>query len=133
MDLAVAREALVGAWQLVAYADRDSVEAPWIETFGADPQGLIVYHHSGRMSVHVAAALGDEAAPWQYVGYFGLFEIESARQHDGRIQGLVLHHMEAAYPRELLDEGPARDFTLEGDELMLGDGLTARRTLRRVE
>ena len=132
MDLAVAREALIGAWRLVAYADRDSVEVPWIETFGTDPQGLIVYHPSGLMSVHVAAAPGDDAAPWQYVGYFGSFELESARRRGGRIQGIVLHRMEAAYPRELLDEGTARDFTLQGDELMLGDGLTARRILRRI-
>jgi len=132
-DLGEARAALVGAWRLISYTDRDAVEEPWVPTFGDDPSGLIVYHGSGLLSVHVAAARGDDAAPWRYVGYFGTFEVRDAQRHGERTDGVVLHHIEAAYPAELLDEAPERDFQVRGDELMLGDGVTARRILRRID
>jgi hypothetical protein len=45
---------------------------------------------------------------------------------------VVLHHMNVAHPPKLLDEGPERDFRIQGVELMLGDGMTARRLFERV-
>jgi hypothetical protein len=132
MEVSEARMALVGAWRLLSYADRSAVEEPWDFTFGSDPRGLIVYHRSGLMSVQVAAAPGDDAAPWSYVGYLGTFDVKEADRHEEKIFGIVLHHMEVAYPHELLDEEPERDFRVEGDALMLGDGLTARRMLERI-
>jgi Lipocalin-like domain len=132
MEVREARMALVGVWRLLSYADRSAVEEPWESTFGSDPRGLIVYHSSGLMSVQVAAAPGDDAAPWRYVGYLGTFDVQEADRHEDKIVGIVLHHMDVAYPPELLDEEPERDFQVEGDALMLGDGLTARRVLERI-
>ena len=131
MEVTEARSALVGVWRLQSYADRSAVEEPWEFTFGSDPRGLIVYHGSGLMSVQVAAAPGDDA-PWRYVGYLGTFDVKEADRQDAKIVGIVLHHMDVAYPPELLDEEAERDFQVEGDALMLGDGLTARRVLERI-
>ena len=94
--------------------------------------GLILYHHSGTLSVQVAAARSDEAAPWTYIGYLGTFEVREAERSDEVISGVVLHHMAMAYPWELLDEGPEREFRIQGDDLMLGDGVTARRLFERI-
>jgi hypothetical protein len=132
MEVSEARMALVGAWRLLSYSDRSTVEEPWALTFGSDPRGLIVYHGSGLVSVQIAAAPGDDAALWRYIGYLGTFDVQEADRHEGKIVGIVLHHMDVAYPPELLDEGPERDFQVEGDALMLGDGLTARRVLERI-
>jgi hypothetical protein len=133
MEIDAARRALVGAWRLLSYADRSAVEEPWAFTFGNDPRGLIVYHGSGLVSVQIAAAPGDDAAPWRYIGYLGTFEVREANLREGRIVGTILHHMDVAYPPELLDEEPERDFQVEGDALMLGDGSTARRVLERID
>jgi hypothetical protein len=102
-------------------------------TFGNHPRGLIVYHASGLVSVQVAAAPEDDAAPWRYLGYLGTFEVQAAERHEEKIVGIVLHHMDVAYPRELLEEEPERYFQVEGDALMFGDGLTARRILQRID
>jgi len=40
--------------------------------------------------------------------------------------------MHAAWPSELLAEGPERPFSVEGDRLTLGDGRTWRRVFERV-
>jgi hypothetical protein len=132
MDVGEARTALVGVWRLLSYADRSAVEEPWEFTFGSDPRGLIVYHESGLMSAQVAAAPGDDAAPWPFVGYLGTFDVQEADRHEDKIVGIVLHHMDVAYPPELLNEEPERDFQVQGDALMLGNGLTARRVLERI-
>jgi Lipocalin-like domain len=133
MDVLEARAALVGAWRLLSYEDRSTVEGSWTSTFGNDPRGLIVYHDSGLLSVQIAAAPEDDAAPWRYIGYLGTFEVQAAERQEEKIVGIVLHHMDVAYPRELLEEEPERDFEVEGDALMLGDGLTARRILQRID
>ena len=132
MDIGEARGALVGAWRLRSYADRGALDEPWGLTFGEDPTGFILYHQSGLLSAQVAAARWDKAAPWTYIGYLGTFEIREAERSGEGISGVVLHHMDVALPRELLDEGPERDFRIHCDELMLGDGLTARRLFQRM-
>ena len=132
MDVGEARTALVGVWRSLSYGDRSAVEDSWELTFGDEPRGLIVYHRSGLMSVQVAAAPSDDVAPWRYIGYLGTFDVQEADRDEEKIVGIVLHHMDVAYPPELLDEEPEREFHLQGDSLMLGDGLIARRILERI-
>jgi len=123
--------ALVGAWRLLSYADRSARNLGRLR-FGSDPRGLTVYHDSGLVSVQIPAAPGDDASPWRYIGYLGTFDVQEADRHEEKIVGIVLRHMDVAYPPELLDEGPERDFQVEGDTLMLDDGLTARRIFERI-
>ena len=132
MDIGEAHSALVGAWRLVSYADRGALDEPWTHTFGEAPTGLILYHDSGLLSAQVASARWDEAATWTYISYLGTFEVREAERSGEAISGMVMHHMDVAYPPELLYEGPERDFRLLGDELMLGDGMTARRLFERI-
>lgn len=132
MDARDTRRALVGLWRLLSYEDREDVGEPWVDTFGEKPSGLILYDDSGLMAVHVAASSNDAAASWRYVGYFGTFEVREAEREGEAIVGVVLHRMEAAEPPELLSEEPERVFRVQGDELILGDGLTARRVFMRV-
>jgi hypothetical protein len=132
MEIIEARTALVGVWRLVSYADRSAVEEPWGFPFGDDPRGLIVYHGSGLVAVQVAAARGNDAVPSRYVAYLGTFEVQEADRREGKIVGIVLHRMDVAYPPELLQEEPERDFQVDDTALTLGDGLIARRVLQRI-
>jgi hypothetical protein len=130
--LDAARDGIVGAWKLIGYEDRETESDPWTPTFGRSPTGILVYGPTGLLSVQVAAAGDDPSAPFRYVGYFGTYAVREARRDGDSVVGVVEHHMESAYPAELLDEGPDRPFRIVGDQLMLGDGRTSRRLLTRV-
>ncbi len=132
MALDAARDAIVGAWKLFEYEDRETESEPWTPTFGKRPSGILVYLTSGLLSVHVTAAADDPTAPYRYAGYFGTYVVREARRDGDEIVGVLEHHMEAAYPPELLDEGPDRPFRIAGDQLTLGDRRTSRRVLERV-
>jgi Lipocalin-like domain len=132
MELDAARDAIVGVWKLFEYHDRESESDPWTPTFGESPTGMLVYHRTGLLSAQVAAAADDRTATFRYVGYFGTYVVREARREGDEIVGVVEHHMESAYPHELLDEGPDRPFKIAGDQLTLGDGRTSRRLCRRV-
>lgn len=60
-------------------------------------------------------------------GVVGVGRCGRARRDGEEIVRVVEHHMESAYPPELLDEGPDRPFRITGDQLTLGDGRTSRR------
>ena len=122
-----AREALNGAWQVVAFEDRTNEGADWMETYGPDPEGLIVYDASGTVATIVPAAGSVE----EVVAYYGTFRVTDASVDGDALRGVVEHHMEVASPAWLLDEEPPRPFELSGDRLVLGDQVTARRVLRR--
>lgn len=132
MALDAVRDGIVGAWTLFGYEDRETESDPWTPTFGKGPSGIVVYGPTGLLSVQVAAAADDPSAPFRYVGYFGTYAVPEARRDGDGIVGVVEHHMESAYPPELLDEGPDRLFRIVGDQLTLGDGRTSRRLLKRV-
>jgi hypothetical protein len=131
VDLDAARDAIVGAWRLLEYGDRETESDPWTPTFGKNPSGMLVYLPTGLLSVHVAAAADDPTSPVPYAGYFGTYVVREARRESNEFVGIVEHHMESAYPPELLDEGPDRQFRIAGDRLTLGDGRTSRRLLKR--
>lgn len=130
--MTAAREAIVGAWRLFDYEDRETESGPWTPTFGKRPSGIIVYLPTGLLCAQVAAAADDPTAAFRYVGYFGTYAVREARRDGDEIVGVVEHHMESAYPPELLDEGPDRPFRIASDQLTLGDGRTSRRVLQRV-
>ena len=52
------RQALIGAWRLRRYDDREPIEAERAETYGPEVDGLIIYHEPEWLSVHVAGGDG---------------------------------------------------------------------------
>lgn len=127
-----AHHPVVGVWRLTSYEDRDSESDAWSLTFGANPRGIVVYDSSGALSVQIAAATDDPAPPFAYVGYFGVYAIVQTDRCGDVTHGVVEHNMHAAWPSELLAEGPERPFSVEGDRLTLGDVRTWRRVFERV-
>jgi hypothetical protein len=125
--IAEARRRLLGAWQLVAFEDRDAPTEAWTQTYGPNPSGLIVYDASGTVSTHVPPA----GSIHEYVAYYGRFEVVEARPSEDGLTGIVEHRMESASTPWLMEEEPPRAFEIAGDRLILGDQLTARRVLER--
>jgi hypothetical protein len=125
--LEAARQALLGAWQLVAFEDRPNEGDDWTATYGARPTGLVVYEASGIVATILPAAGSVE----EVVAYYGTFRVSEARAEGETFRGVVEHRMEIASPSWLLDEEPPRPFELSADRLILGDQVTARRVLER--
>ncbi len=131
MSLDEARRELLGAWRLVSYEDREDPDGEWNNPFGPNPKGLVIYHPSGVLAVQVMADDGPPSG-LAYVSYFGTFKIIEARDEAGVTAGVVEHHVEAGSMAELLEEDEERPFEVSGDRLVLGDGRTWRRVLRRI-
>jgi hypothetical protein len=122
-----ARQALLGAWQLVAFEDRPNEGDDWTATYGARATGLVVYEASGIVATILPAAGSVE----EVVAYYGTFRVSEARAEGETFRGVVEHRMEIASPSWLLDEEPPRPFELSADRLILGDQVTAQRVLER--
>lgn len=120
------RAQLIGAWRVKRYDDRDSVGEEWAETYGPEVDGLILYHESGWLSVHVAGSDGTLDS------YFGRFTVVEIREQDGDVTGVVNHLIVASSLPDVLTADPARPFRVSGDTLVLGDEETWRRICERV-
>ena len=118
---------LIGAWQIVAVDDRDGPGQPW-ESYGPEPGGVIVYDASGVVSAHLIR----EGTIDGYLGYWGRYRVTESTTDDEAITGVVEHHLDGGSESMLFDESPARPFRLSGDTLVIGDGETFRRELRRI-
>jgi Lipocalin-like domain len=120
------RGQLIGAWRVRSYDDRDSIEKEWVETYGPDVDGLIVYHESGWLTVSVAGRGG------KLDSYFGRFDVVEISEEHGDLTGVLNHLIVASSVPELLTADPARPFRISGDTLVLGDEETWRRICERV-
>ena len=123
-----ARTELCGLWRVVGYENRASQADAWMPTYQTAPFGLLAYHPTGTLSVHVSAG-----AEEPYVGCFGTFALTEARQENSAIVGVVEHRIEATNLPDLLAADPARPFELQGDHLILGDQKTWQRLFERIE
>ena len=97
------RSRLIGVWRVTRYDDRDSTDAPWTPTYGADVNGLIIYHESGWLSVSVAGE-------GRFDAYLGRFEIIEASAETDDVVGIVNHEIVATSMPELLAIDQSRPF-----------------------
>jgi hypothetical protein len=91
---------------------------------------VIAYDGTGALIV-VVVGEPDAGGAASTIAYSGRFELAEWRGRDGVVEGVVLHHMDAASDPLLLEDEPEREFVLRGDTLSIGDGETYRRVLRR--
>ena len=97
-------EQFVGAWKLVRTEFRRS-DGQVIYPYGRDVQGIIIYDHSGYMSVHIVqkdrpafaskdaqrGTLDEIAAAFKgYLGYYGTFDVNEEEMS-------VTHHIISAW------------------------------------
>ena len=116
--------ALVGAWRLSAWEERDDTASDWRSPLGPGADGLLLCDGSGAVSFQLTAP----AAHIPYAGLFGRAVVVSA---DG-VRGELRILLDAVHPPGFSDDGVARAFVLHGDILEFGDAATWRRTFTRV-
>ncbi len=67
-----------------------------------------------------------------FVAYVGTYAIREAFADGDGFKGVLDHHMEAAWPSELLAEDSGRLFVVTASTLTLGDEETWRRRFKRL-
>ena len=125
--VAAGEPGLVGTWRLVRFentAKDGKVDKP----YGEHPRGYFVYDPTGHLSIHIMRnpplppfASGDDETATDaekaqaynaYVGYFGTYRVDKAKQ--------VLHHqVEGALNTIYTDTDQLRPYRLKGDILII--------------
>jgi len=118
------RNALVGTWRLIRYADTPKGSEP-VHVFGESPIGQFIFTEDGHMSVHImhnppnpkdAVVDPDPEAciPSWYCGYFGTYTVD-AKEHYWVTR--VLGGNIPAY----IGTDQKRTFKIIGDQLVISE------------
>jgi hypothetical protein len=104
--------AFIGGWQLVSCIETrpDGVVT---EPIGPAPVGQIMYSEDGHMTAHLLPGGEPRDPSWRdYIGYFGRFSVDPGT-------GVVTHHVVGASDKAMIGTDQPRNFTFEGDRLIL--------------
>ncbi|MVM36799.1 hypothetical protein GO730_02465 [Spirosoma sp. HMF3257] len=119
---------LVGTWQLIEYADFDTITHTWTHPYGDHPKGYFTYTSSGIVHINGSAEKplmisADSAYTKKLTlgtflgnafGYFGTYTIDS-------LKSMVTHHVKGGSVLYYIGTDQTRQFILRGDTLLLGD------------
>lgn len=149
--LPTATAGIVGTWRLVTFEDVE--DGKIIRRFGEKPNGLFVYTADGHVIIQISNPANpacisqgkktlpgrkDDIAlpvcnPQQFeslldgtVAYWGTYTVDLAK-------GVVTHNVIADVANGYAGTAQPRQFRLDGDRLVLGDGKTWTRVLDRVK
>jgi hypothetical protein len=132
---------IVGVWQLVEFADYDSVSKTWVNRYGKNPRGYFIYSPGGILSINVSSdtplKITEEDSKNYSInyheffnsnsfGYFGTYTYEPSK-------GQVIHHVKGGTLPWYTDTEQPRQIQLKGDTAIIGDNIKTRRVLVRVE
>jgi len=116
---------LIGEWSLVSWTGVDG-HGNEVHHGGESPKGELIYLESGRMAVQIQSdgRAGFGSTDWSagtseeraraystYNAYCGTFSLPEP--------GVVVHHVELAIHPDQAGMDKRREYTLEGDELVL--------------
>ena|SRR5688572_9044026 len=131
---------LVGTWQLIDFANTDSV-GHWVYPFGRNPRGFATYTHTNIFNINMSSEIPmniSEAASktqtitlddflWKYsFGYFGKYEVDFKKS-------VVTHKVTGGTMPWFVGTDQPRPFILKGDTLIIGDNKTWKRVLVKVD
>jgi hypothetical protein len=133
---------LVGTWRLHEVLEREKPEDVWTRPYGDYPQGYFIYDTTRRMSIQIMGsfdpvkfASGDDRKPTpeeaktvydRYVAYFGRYEIDETNR-------LIIYHVEGSLSPGYIRTDRKVPFEILGNRLIIGDQMTWRWTLSRVQ
>jgi hypothetical protein len=132
---------IVGIWRLVEFADYDSVSHTWVHRYGKNPRGYFIYSAGGILSINISSdnplKISEDEGKQKSVnvfdhityngfGYFGTYTLELEK-------GRVIHHVKGGTIPWYTDTEQPRLIQLKGDTAIIGDNITNRRVLVRVE
>lgn len=137
------QEQLVGTWRLISAEDKDPNTGQWIPyTFGNPPSGYFIYDATGHASIQIMTTpkqvidtTGNPPAanptPGQalavfnnYIAYYGTYTVDQTN---------ITVQVEGAWDPTQVGTDQARPYELKGDTLIIGDQVTYKRTLQRVQ
>lgn len=118
-------EELTGTWRLVSYQLREA-DGRVAYPLGERANGLIIYDHSGNVSVHLLNpnppqrttppndGMSDEMRGTyeRYSSYFGRYSVDVAQRR-------IAHHLTGGTLAEWSGQTWVRDYRLDGDRLVL--------------
>jgi hypothetical protein len=134
-------KSIVGIWRLVEFADYDSVSHTWVHRYGKNPRGYFIYSAGGILSINISSdnplKISEDEGRQKMVnvfdnityngfGYFGTYTLELDK-------GRVIHHVKGGTIPWYTDTEQPRLIQLKGDTAIIGDNITTRRMLVRVE
>ena len=132
--------AIIGTWRVVAIESRDDGAAPWRRPFGDAPSGLVTYGADGTHTMQFGRtppptfAAGDDRRGTDaevreaFLGFFawhGRWRLDTTRAR-------IIHEIEGSLWPSWRGTVQERPYRLQGDTLVLGDTITARRVFVRV-
>jgi hypothetical protein len=106
------RNAILGSWELVSFAARDSGTGDIRHPLGNHPRGLILYTDDGFMSAQLAPQESGDTEIGDYIAYSGPFHVDEQAS-------TVRHDMRMATMPELLLYPQIRHVSLEPGLLIL--------------
>jgi hypothetical protein len=128
---------VVGTWKLISAEDRASSSDPWIPyTFGNPPSGYFIYDATGHASIQIMTtppqkiATPDSPTPVEalaifngYIAYYGTYTVDAKN---------ITVQVEGAWDPSQVGSSQARPYQVKGDKLIIGDQVTYKRTLKRM-
>jgi len=132
---------IVGTWQLIDFANIDSVTGKWIYPFGKNPKGYFTYTKSNIFNLNISAehplkiskdsSRNYEINLYDYIwensfGYFGTYSIDFEKS-------VVTHFVKGGCIPYYIDTDQQRPFVLKGDTLIIGDNKTWKRVLVKAD
>ena len=132
---------IVGTWKLVEFADFDSTSNTWIYRYGKNPKGYFIYTAGGILSINVSnenfIKLTEEEAKKYNVNFYEFFSTKAFAYFGTYTfepdKGSVIHHVKGGSIPWYTDTEQPRQIQLKGDTAIIGDNISTRRVLVRVE
>lgn len=132
---------IVGTWKLVDFADFDSTSNTWIYRYGKNPKGYFIYTAGGILSINVSNEnflnLTEEEAKKYNVNFYEFFSTKAFAYFGTYTfepdKGRVIHHVKGGSIPWYTDTEQPRQIQLKGDTAIIGDNISTRRVLVRVE
>lgn len=132
---------IVGTWKLVEFADFDSVSNTWVHRYGKNPKGYFIYTAGGILSINVSNEnflnLTEEEAKKYNVNFYEFFSTKAFAYFGTYTfepdKGRVIHHVKGGSIPWYTDTEQPRQIQLKGDTAIIGDNISTRKVLMRVE
>lgn len=135
------QKGIAGTWKLVEFADYDAASHTWVHRYGKNPRGYFIYTAGGILSINISSdnpvkmseAEGKQKSlnvfdniTYNGFGYFGTYTLLPEK-------GQVIHHVKGGTIPWYVDTEQPRIIQFKGDTAIIGDNITTRRVLVRVE
>ncbi len=132
---------IAGTWKLVEFADFDSASNTWVHRYGKNPKGYFIYTAGGILSINVSNEnflnLTEEEAKKYNVNFYEFFSTKAFAYFGTYTfepdKGRVIHHVKGGSIPWYTDTEQPRQIQLKGDTAIIGDNISTRRVLVRVE